>query len=250
MTQQGRFSGRTALVTGASRGIGLATARALVADGARVVLTARGREGLDAAIAHLGPTAVGVAGKLDDPAHLNEVAEVVDGLGGLDYLVNNVGINPVYGPMTEMDLGAARKILEVNVLGAFRAARAAVEWGIADRGGAIVNIASIAGISSSPGIGMYGVSKSAVLGLTRQLAAELAPDVRVNAVAPAAVKTDFARALYEGREDELSARYPLNRLGIPEDVSGPVAFLLSDAAAWMTGQTLVIDGGASLVGPE
>ncbi|MDI3330167.1 MAG: SDR family oxidoreductase [Micrococcus sp.] len=250
MTQQGCFNGRTALVTGASRGVGLATARTLVDGGARVVLTARGREGLDAAVAQLGPAAVGVAGKLDDPAHLEEVAEVVGGLGGLDYLVNNVGINPVFGPMAEMDLGAARKILEVNVLGAFRAARAAVEWGIVERGGAIVNIASIAGISSSPGIGMYGVSKSAVLGLTRQLAAELAPDVRVNAVAPAAVKTDFAKALYEGREDEVSARYPLQRLGVPEDVAGPVAFLLSEAAAWMTGQTLVIDGGASLVGLE
>lgn len=250
MTQQKQFSGRTALVTGASRGIGLATARALVNGGARVVLTARGRQGLDEAVADLGPAAVGVAGKLDDPSHLNEVSEVVHGLGGLDFLVNNVGINPVYGPMAEMDLAAARKILEVNVLGAFRAAQAAMGLGIADRRGAIVNIASIAGISSSPGIGMYGVSKAAVLSLTRQLAMELAPHVRVNAVAPAAVKTDFARTLYEGREEELSARYPLQRLGVPDDVAGPVAFLLSEASAWMTGQTLVIDGGATLVTPE
>jgi NAD(P)-dependent dehydrogenase (short-subunit alcohol dehydrogenase family) len=116
-----------------------------------------------------------------------------------------------------------------------------------ERGGAVVNIASVAGVSTSPGIGMYGVSKSAVVGLTRQLAAELAPKIRVNAVAPAAVKTAFAKALYEGREQEVAGKYPLKRLGVPADVAGPVTFLLSDDAAWVTGQTLVIDGGATLI---
>jgi NAD(P)-dependent dehydrogenase (short-subunit alcohol dehydrogenase family) len=243
----GRFEGRTALVTGASRGIGLEVARRLAGEGARVIMTARGAEALEAAAAEIGPAAVPVAGKLDDDAHLAELAQVLGDHGGVDLLVSNVGINPVYGPMTEMDLSAARKILEVNVLGAFRVARLAYDSGMAERGGAMVNIASVAGVSTSPGIGMYGVSKSAIIGLTRQLAAELAPRVRVNAVAPAAVKTAFAKALYEGREQEVAGKYPLKRLGVPADIAGPVAFLLSEDAAWITGQTLVIDGGATLI---
>lgn len=242
-----RFDGKTALVTGASRGIGLEVARRLVEEGARVIMTARGAEDLRQAAESMGPRAIPVAGKLDDEAHIEELAQVIEDRGGADLLVNNVGINPVYGPMAEMDLGAARKILEVNVLGAFRVARLAYSSGMAERGGSIVNIASVAGVSTSPGIGMYGVSKSAVIGLTRQLAAELAPRIRVNAVAPAAIKTAFAKALYEGREREVADKYPLKRLGVPADVAGPVAFLLSDDAAWITGQTLLIDGGATLI---
>lgn len=242
-----RFEGRTALVTGASRGIGLEVARRLAEEGARVIMTARGAEDLQEAAASIGPMAVPVSGKLDNETHLEELARVLEDHGGADLLVNNVGINPVYGPMIEMDLGAARKILEVNVLGAFRVARLAYESGMSERGGAVVNIASVAGVSTSPGIGMYGVSKSAVVGLTRQLAAELAPKIRVNAVAPAAVKTAFAKALYEGREQEVADKYPLKRLGVAADVAGPVTFLLSDDAAWVTGQTLVIDGGATLI---
>lgn len=245
------FAGRAALVTGASRGIGLAVARELVEGGANVVITARGADDLHDAVRSLGPQARGVAGKADDPDHRARVfALIADEFGGLDYLVNNVGINPVYGPMMGMEDGAARKILDVNVLGAFNMTRDAVNAGIRERGGAVVNIASIAGLTSSPNIGMYGVSKAAVLGLTRQLARELAPEVRVNAVVPAAVKTKFAAALYQGREEELVSSYPLARLGEPRDVAGPVAFLLSDAAGWITGQSLVADGGLMLVTPE
>lgn len=216
-----------------------------------MLITARGEDKLQDAVRTLGGEALGVAGKADNPDHRARVFEVISAeFGGLDFLVNNVGINPVYGPMMDLDDGAARKILDVNVVGALKMAQDAVSAGLRTRKGAIVNIASIAGVTSSPGIGMYGVSKAAVLGLTRQLAAELAPDVRVNAVAPAAVKTNFARALYEGREAELAAKYPLNRLGEPEDIAGPVTFLLSDDAAWVTGQTIVIDGGATLVTAE
>ena len=114
--------------------------------------------------------------------------------------------------------------------------------------GAIVNIASIAGVRPSPGIGYYGVSKSALIGLTLQLADELSPAVRVNAVAPAVVKTRFASALYQGREDELAKGYLLGRLGVPEDVASAVAFLASADASWITGQTLVLDGGLTLRG--
>jgi NAD(P)-dependent dehydrogenase (short-subunit alcohol dehydrogenase family) len=241
-----RFDGRTALITGASRGIGFAIARALVADGARVVITARGQEALDDAVAQLGSSAIGIAGKADDPAHRATVFEtIVRELGRLDYLVNNAGINPAYGPILGVGEDAARKILEVNVLGSLAWSRDAVAAGLST---AIVNIASIAGVTAAPGIAMYGVSKAALINLTQQLAFELAPGIRVNAVAPAVIKTNFARALYEGHEAEAAAGYPLARLGEPVDVAGPVAFLLSEESAWITGQTLVIDGGGSLAG--
>jgi NAD(P)-dependent dehydrogenase (short-subunit alcohol dehydrogenase family) len=241
-----RFDGKTALVTGASRGIGLAIAQELVADGARVVITARGQETLDEAVAQLGPAAIGIAGKADDPAHRATVFETIAReFGSLDYLVNNAGINPAYGPILGVGEDAARKILEVNVLGSLAWSRDAVAAGLST---AIVNIASIAGVTAAPGIAMYGVSKAALINLTQQLALELAPRIRVNAVAPAVIKTNFARALYEGREAEAAAGYPLARLGEPADVAGPVAFLLSEESAWITGQTLVIDGGGSLTG--
>lgn len=240
-----RFAGRVALITGASRGIGFATARRLVAEGARVVLTGRGQAALDQAVAELGSEQTSaVAGKADDPNHRAEaIAHTIARFGRLDHLVNNAGINPVYGPALDIDLGAVQKILQVNVLGAFEWTRDAVAAGL---GGAVVNSASLAGTTASPNIAFYGVSKAALINLTEQLAHELAPGIRVNAVAPGVVKTQLAQALYTGREEEAGAAYPLRRLGEPDDVAGPIAFLLSDDASWVTGQTLKIDGGASI----
>ncbi|HEY8300895.1 MAG TPA: SDR family oxidoreductase [Jatrophihabitans sp.] len=246
----GRFAGKTALVTGASRGIGLAVAARIVAEGGRVAITARKPEPLQEAVRGLGghEVALGIAGRGDDPDHQVDALErVVREFGGVDVLVNNTGINPAYGPLTELDEGAARKIMDVNVLSALLWSRQALEHGLGTSGpGAIVNIASVAGLHPAPGIAYYGVSKSALIGLTVQLAAELAPAVRVNAVAPAVVKTRFAAALYEADEAGAAAAYPLKRLGEPEDVAAAVAFLASDDAAWITGQTLTIDGGAGL----
>lgn len=247
---QGRFAGKVAIVTGASRGIGLGVAERLVDDGAKVVITARKSEALEAAVAELGPdNAAFVAGPADDVDHQDEtVARAIDTFGGLDFLVNNTGINPTYGPMIEMDLAAGRKIFEVNVLSAVSWAQKAYNASLKENGGAIVNIASVAGLKPAPMIGMYGASKAAVIHVTQELSLELAPRVRVNAVAPAVVKTRFAGALYEGREEEVASAYPLKRLGLPEDIAGAVTFLLSQDAAWVTGQCLTLDGGLTLTG--
>ncbi len=240
----GRFADTVTLITGASRGIGFAIAERLVAEGGRVVITGRKQEALDAAVATLGPAASAVAGHADDPDHRAAVLAHIDQRHGrIDHLVNNAGINPAYGPALELDPAAARKILDVNVIAALEWSRDAVGAGLS---GAIVNIASISGVAAAPNISFYGVSKAALINLTMQLADELAPGIRVNAVAPAVVKTRFARALYEGHEQEAAAAYPLGRLGEPADVAGPVAFLLSTDAAWITGQTILIDGGASI----
>ncbi len=245
-----RFAGQVALVTGASRGIGLAVAKRLVEEGARVVITARKPEGLAAALDELGgaPNAISVAGAADNPDHQNEaVSTAVGEFGGLDVLVNNTGINPAFGPLTELDESAARKIMDVNVLAALSWTRRALAAGLGNgRPGTVVNIASVAGLAPAPGIGYYGVSKAALIGLTIQLAAELAPHVRVNAIAPAVVKTRFAAALYEKDEAGAAAAYPLGRLGLPGDIGAAAAFLASADAAWITGQTLVVDGGGGL----
>jgi NAD(P)-dependent dehydrogenase (short-subunit alcohol dehydrogenase family) len=242
---------RVAIVTGASRGIGLGIAAELVRQGARVCLTARRPEPLAAAVAELGgpDVAIAVPGKSDDADHQAEtVARTIETFGRLDMLVNNTGINPVYGPIADTDLAAAAKILAVNVLAPLAWTKLARDAWMGEHGGSVVNVASVAGLRPSPGIGLYGVSKAALIRLTTELAVELGPGIRVNAVAPAVVKTKFATALYEGREDEVSAAYPLKRLGVPEDVAGAVAFLLSDQASWITGQTLVLDGGITLTG--
>lgn len=246
-----RMDGRVAIVTGASRGIGRAIAARLVADGARVCVTGRKPDALKEAAAELGPAdrVLPVAGKAHDPSHQAEtVQQVIDTFGRLDVLVNNVGISPVFGPIMELELSAAAKILEVNVLSAIGWTQQAHRAYLREHGGVIVNMGSVAGLGVSPGIGMYGVSKAGVINLTKQLAAELGPGVRVNAVAPAVVKTQFAAMLYQGREEDAAAQYALKRLGVPDDVAGAVAFLASDDATWITGQTLVLDGGVTLSG--
>jgi 3-oxoacyl-[acyl-carrier protein] reductase len=246
-----RFEGRTAVITGASRGIGLAIAERLVADGARVVVTARKKKTLDQAVTRLGGPAhaLGVAGRADDPEHQHEsIRQAIEAFGSVDMLVNNAGINPAYGPMVELDLGAARKVVEVNCIAAMSWVQQAHGAWMKDHGGAVVNVSSVSGVRPAPGIGFYGASKAMLISITELLAVELGPGIRVNAVAPAVVKTRFATALYDGREEQVAAAYPLRRLGEPEDIGSVVAFLLSDEAGWITGQTVVVDGGITLAG--
>ncbi|MGW4872711.1 SDR family oxidoreductase [Streptomyces chartreusis] len=248
MTELPALSGKVALVTGASRGIGYGVAEALVARGDRVVITGRGEDALKEAVEQLGAErAVYVAGKAHDEAHQAVAVErAMEAFGRVDYLVNNAGTNPVFGPLADLDLNVARKVFETNVISALGFAQKTWHAWQKDNGGAIVNIASVAGIAPSPFIAAYGVSKAAMINLTQQMAHEFAPKVRVNAIAPAVVKTKFAQALYEGRESEAAASYPLGRLGVPSDIGGAAAFLTSDQSDWVTGQTLVVDGGIFL----
>lgn len=242
---------QVAIVTGASRGIGLAIAQRFVAQGVRVAVTGRDADALEAAVKELGgpEVALGVAGKGDDPAHRAAVVDTVrERFGPVTTLVNNIGINPAYGPLASLDLNAARKMAEVNLIGTLGWVQEALRGGLAETGGSIVNISSVSGVRPAPGIAFYGTTKAALIHLTEELAVELAPKIRVNAVAPAVVKTRFASALFEGREGEVAATYPLQRLGDTADVAGTVAFLCSPDAAWITGQTIVLDGGLTLTG--
>lgn len=246
-----RFAGQVAIVTGASRGIGFAIAERLIAEGARVCLTARKPEPLDEAVAALGGAeyAISVAGKADDVEHQEAtVQRTLDTFGRVDLLVNNTGINPAYGPLIDLDHGVARKTFEVNVLGSLSWTQLAYRAWMSEHGGAVLNVSSVAGVKPAPGIGYYGATKAMLAHMTQELAVELAPRVRVNAVAPAVVKTKFATALYEENEEQLASTYPMRRLGIPADIGGAAAFLLSEEASWITGQVLLLDGGVSLTG--
>lgn len=247
------LAGKTAIVTGASRGIGLAIAERLVAQGANVVITSRNTEQLLAATAHIdadGQVAF-VAGHAADADHqVATTALALERFGRIDYLVNNAGINPTYAPLLDTDLDVVRKTYDTNVVAALGWVQHVHRAWMGAHGGAILNVASIAGLRPAPMIGAYAISKAAFVHLTAQLALELAPTIRVNAVAPAVVRTRFASALYDGREDELAAGYPLRRLGAPEDVAGAASFLLSGAADWVTGQTLVLDGGLTVTSTQ
>jgi NAD(P)-dependent dehydrogenase (short-subunit alcohol dehydrogenase family) len=241
------LSGRTAIVTGASRGIGLAIAQELAGAGANVVLTSRKQDSADAAVAQIGGSAVGVAAHAAEEDQARRCVELtLEKFGGLDILVNNAGTNPAFGALIDQDHGRVAKVFDVNLWAPLLWTSLAVKAWMGAHGGAVVNTASSGGKQVAPNTGMYNVTKAALIHLTKQLAAELSPRVRVNAICPGVVRTRLAEALWKDHEQAVAGATALGRIGEPVDVAGAVAFLVSDAASWITGATLVIDGGQIL----
>ncbi|MDX2344206.1 MAG: SDR family oxidoreductase [Acidimicrobiia bacterium] len=243
-----RLDGKVALVTGASRGIGEAIAAEFLASGAAgVTITSRKQDNITAAAQRLDdPRVLPVVARADSEADAEAaVTATVAKFGSLDILVNNAGTNPAAGNLADVDLGAVAKTWEVNQLGPLLWSRAVWKHSMADGGGSIVNIASVGGIRVGPMIGAYNISKAAVIHLTHQLANEFAPAVRVNAVAPSVVRTRLAAALWDGIEEHTAKAHPLRRIGEPVDIANAVVFLASEAASWITGVILPVDGGVT-----
>ncbi|MBL0198316.1 MAG: glucose 1-dehydrogenase [Myxococcales bacterium] len=246
------LDGRVAVVTGASRGIGQAIAKSLVDAGAKVVCASRKIEGLQAVTSALGPNAHAIAAHTGRAADCDAlIAAAVERFGQVDYLVNNAASNPYFGPLLETDAGAWDKTFEVNVKGYFWMIRAFVRH-LRARGaesGAVVSVASVAGLESAPMMGAYGMTKAAVISMTKTLAYELGgSNIRVNAIAPGFVDTRFAAAIVQNESllSEVVKKTPLGRVARPEEIAGGVVYLLSDAASYLTGHTLVIDGGMTV----
>jgi NAD(P)-dependent dehydrogenase (short-subunit alcohol dehydrogenase family) len=250
--ERSRFAldGRIALVTGASRGIGGAIASALAEQGAQVVLSSRKQTDLDAEAERINATypdrAVAIAAHAGRPEDLQRlVKEAMERFGRIDILVNNAATNPYFGPLINADLGVWDKTFEVNLRGVFMLTKLVYEASMEAHGGAVVNIASVGGLRPGFGLGVYNITKAGVIMLTRQLAKELGGKVRVNAIAPGLIKTRFAEALWanEAILDRVLTSNPMGRIGVPDEIAGAVVFLVSDAASYINGEVLVIDGG-------
>ncbi|MGB3413054.1 MAG: SDR family oxidoreductase [Microthrixaceae bacterium] len=246
-----QLRGMTALVTGASRGIGLAIAKLFAESGANVMLSSRKEDALVEAIAGITPGFGAevdhfVANAGDPDAAAACVAATINRFGGLDILVNNAATNPYMGKMIDIDLPRLDKTYDVNLRGAFVWTQEAWKQHMSEHGGNVINLSSIGGLTVETSIGHYNVTKAALLHLTKSLAKELAPSVRINAICPGLVKTDMARALWEGNEDSIGKMVPLDRLGEPTDIANAALFLASDASSWVTGTMLVVDGGMLL----
>jgi NAD(P)-dependent dehydrogenase (short-subunit alcohol dehydrogenase family) len=242
------LQGKVAIVTGASRGIGEAIARAFVADGAKVVLAARKIDGLEKVAASLGENALAIAahtGKEEDCERL--VSAAVAKFGKVDVLVNNAATNPYFGPMIDIDEGAWDKTFEVNLKGYFWMAReVARHLRGREAPGSIVNISSVTGLEAAPLQGVYAMTKAAIISMTKTLAYELAANkIRVNAIAPGFIETRFSSAIVanETLAAEVLRKTPLGRVGTPDEIAGGALYLASDSASFLTGHTLVIDGG-------
>lgn len=255
MTKLFDLTGKVAIVTGSSKGIGKASAEALAEHGAKVVISSRKQEPCDVVAAainaeHGAGTAIAVAANISDKDGLQALVDRTRAaFGRIDVLVCNAATNPYYGPMAGIEDAQFRKILDNNVLSNHWLIQMVAPEMIERGEGSIIIVSSIAGIRGTPTIGVYGISKAADMALARNMAHELGPHgVRINCIAPGLVKTDFARALWEDpeRARETNARVPLRRIGTPDEIAGAVVYLASPASAFMTGQAMVIDGGVTI----
>lgn len=239
------LDGKTALVTGGSRGIGKGIASAFAEAGAKVMIVSRKAETLEEAAAEIGHGCQWRSANVGSPdAAAETVAATIEEFGALDILVNNAATNPYAGPMINVDLGRWDKTWQVNVTAPLVWAQEAWKQTMKENGGAIINLSSVGGLMTSDFIGVYNLTKASLIYMTKQLGAELGPGVRVNAICPGLIKTDFARALWEGEGgDQVAKAYPLKRLGEVEDIAAAALYLASDASSWVTGQHFVLDGG-------
>ncbi len=247
------LQGKVAIVTGASRGIGEAIARRLARAGAALVVASRKLEGVQAVadgIRAAGGEALALAVHVGQSADVEAlVARTVETYGRVDVLVNNAATNPHFGPLLSADESQIDKILDTNLKGYFRTCKAVVPRMQAQGGGKIVNLASVAGLHPAPGMGVYGISKAAVIMLTQQLAMELGPfNIQVNAIAPGIIKTRFSQVLWQTPQiaEPVLQRMPLGHFGEPEDVAGLALFLSSVASDYVTGTVFVVDGGLNV----
>ena len=240
------LKGKVALVTGASKGIGRAIAATMVASGAKVMLTSRKLDQLQAAAAGMeGETEIFAANAGDTDAGRACVAATIERFGGLDILVNNAATNPYLGATLGVDEARFDKTFQVNLRGPLFWCQAAYDQAFKDKPGVIVNIASVGGLRAEGALGVYNLTKAALIHLTRQLAGEIGP-TRVVGIAPGLVKTDFAAYLVDNFGERLAQQLPTGRIGDPQDIANLAVFLASDAASWITGETVVIDGGAGV----
>jgi NAD(P)-dependent dehydrogenase (short-subunit alcohol dehydrogenase family) len=245
------LEGKVAIVTGASRGIGRAIAATLAEAGADVMLTSRKQDQLELAASEIaesgatGETAVFAGNAGDVSAARACVAATIERFGGLDILVNNAATNPYYGATLGVDEVRFDKTVQVNLRGPLFWCQAAWDQVMRDKPGVIINIASVGGLRAEGALGVYNLTKAALIHMTRQLAGELGP-TRVVGIAPGLVKTDFSTVLVENFGERLAASMPTGRLGEPQDIANLAAFLASDLASWITGETYLIDGGAGV----
>jgi 3-oxoacyl-[acyl-carrier protein] reductase len=248
-----RLDGHVAIVTGGSRGIGLGIAEAFLQSGASVCLSARKADELRSAAELLGDrvpggTVITFAGSMGDPDAVTAcVAHTMDRLGAVDIVVNNAATNPAFGPLMDVTTAAWRKTFAVNVEGPLQLIQEAWRAWMAEHGGAVLNVTTSGMYTVAPFLGVYEATKTTLRYLTKQLAGELAPKVRVNSISPGAVKTDMSRVLWENGEEQVASHTPMGRIGRPSDCAQVALFLCSDRGSWITGTDVVVDGGA-LVG--